>query len=380
MTIKKRFVMSGVWVILIPLIGIVLTGAILMAWFFVSKPAQTVYIFDWHVMAANPDFQMLVLIWAVVSVVIAMISSTAVVFRLAGTLLRPLDDLKRAADKISLGHLDFEIMTSKYKELNELCTAFDSMRKRLQEMDLIQREYEKERNFLIANISHDLRTPITSIKGYAQGIIEGVADTPEKRSKYITTIYQKAETLEELAVSMNEYSQYEMKRIQYDLKPRDITALIRDFADECRLDLESDGIELICRIPETKIIVMLDAMKMRRVLSNIVGNAVKYKKSGSSTLQINLEKMQRGVGDGDGDGVCITIADNGIGISAEDIKRVFDSHFRGDPSRTSQVKGQGLGLSIAKQIVAAHKGKIWITSKAEEGTSVYIYIPLHSSI
>lgn len=372
MTIKKRFVMSGIWVILIPLVSIVMIGAILATWLFVSDPSLTIYIFDWDIIAANPNVQKLTFIWAVVSVAIAIISSTAVVFRLSSTLLSPLDNLKQAADKISSGNLDFEILTSKYEELNELCTAFEAMRKRLQEMDLIQREYEEERNLLVANISHDLRTPITSIKGYAQGIIEGIADTPEKRNKYITTIYQKAEILEELAASMNEYSQYEMKRVQYDLNPRDIAAFIRNFTDECRLDLESDGIALICKIPDKEFIVMLDAVKMRRVLSNIVGNAVKYKNIDSSTLQISLENMQGGV--------CITVADNGMGISVDDIKRVFDSHFRGDPSRTSQAKGQGLGLSIAKQIVEAHKGKIWITSKAEEGTSVYVYLPLRSII
>lgn len=378
MTIKNRFVMSGVWVILIPLIGIVITGAILTTWFLVSKAGRTMYIFDWTAAAADPEFQKLVLISAAVSVAIAIISSTAVVFRLSSTLMSPLGELKEAADKIRSGNLDFEIMTSKYEEVNELCTAFESMRKRLKDMDQIQREYEKERNLLIANISHDLRTPITSIKGYAQGLMDDVADTPEKRDKYITTIYQKAEILEELAHSMNEYSQYEMKRIQYDLKPGDVTKLLRDFADECRLDLESDGIELLCKIPDKEYIVMLDIVKMRRVLANIVGNAVKYKKNDSSTVQINLESMQS---EGkEAGGVCITIADNGMGISKDDIKRVFDSHFRGDPSRTSQVKGQGLGLSIAKQIIEAHRGKIWITSKAEEGTSVYIYLPLNQRI
>jgi len=366
-TIRNRFVMSGIWVILLPLIAVIITAAILLTWFFVSDPVRTGYLFDLEKVAKDPIFPKLTIIWAVVSVIIVIICCSAVVFHLSGTLLRPLRELKQAADRIRTGDLNFEIMTSKYQELNELCTAFESMRKRLKEMELIQKEYERERSLLIANISHDLRTPITSIKGYAQGIMDGVADTPEKRVRYITTIYHKAETLEELANSMQEFSQYEMHRIHYDFLTMDVTAFLRSFAEEYLLDLEADGVTLEYRVPDKKHMVIMDAAKMRRVLSNVIGNAVKYKKKDSAVIQISMESMHGGV--------CITISDNGMGINEVDIRNVFDSHFRGDPSRTSQVKGQGLGLSISKQIVESHKGKIWITSKEDVGTTVYIYLP-----
>lgn len=370
MTIKNRFVMSAIWVVLIPLISILIIGGVLLTCFLFTNPARTAYIFDLTLALNDPVFVKLVLVWTALSIAIAIISSTAVVFQLSATLQRPLKELRRAADNIRAGNLDFEIMTSKYEELNELCTAFESMRKRLREMDSMQKEYEQERSLLIANISHDLRTPITSIKGYTQGIIEGVADTPEKVQKYLSTIYQKAEMLEELAEGMSEFSKYEMKRIHYDFKICDIITFVNDFAEECRFDLE--GVELNCSVPEQSLTVLLDAPKMRRVLSNIVGNSVKYKKEDSSLIQISLENMPNGV--------CITIADNGTGIKQDDIKKVFETHFRGDPSRTNQVYGQGLGLSIAKQIVEAHKGKIWIASKLQEGTTVYIYLPLHKDV
>lgn len=369
MTMKNRFMMSAIWVVVIPVFSIILIGVVMLTWFFVSDPAHTAYIFNRADALTDPVFVKLLLIWAALSVLIAIICSAAVVFHLSATLLSPLKGLRKAADNIRSGNFEFEIMTSRYEELNELCTAFESMRKRLSEMDLIQKEYEKERSLLIANISHDLRTPITSIKGYTQGIMEGVADTPEKVKRYLSTIYQKAEILEDLAGSMSDFSKYEMKRIHYDFKAQDIVKFVSGFAEECRLDLE--GVDLKCTVPDQSIIVLLDIPKMRRVLSNIVGNAVKYKKEDSEIcqIQISLEYMQ--------EGVCISIADNGIGISEEYIKKVFESHFRVDPSRTNQVTGQGLGLSIAKQIVEGHKGKIWITSKANVGTTIYIYLPLH---
>lgn len=371
MTIKRRFLMSGIWVFLIPVIGVIITAAVLMTWYFVSDPARMMYMFGGGEILFDPMFRTLIIIWAVISVIITIISSICVVARLSDALLEPLGELKKAADNIKSGELDFEIMTSKYEELNELCTAFESMRKRLQEMALIQEDYERERSQLIANISHDLRTPITSIKGYAQGIMENVADTPEKKERYVVTIYQKALILEELAMSMSEFAKYEMRRIHYDFQVSDIAAFTRDVAQECSLDLEADGIKIYYSLPEKKLPVLLDKGKMHRVFANVVSNAVKYKRDDSSLLQLNMEEMQ--------DGICISIADNGMGIDKDDVRRVFEGHFRGDPSRTSRVKGQGLGLSIAKQIVEAHKGKIWLKSEAEAGPCVYIYLPLCDS-
>lgn len=369
MTIKNRFVLSGIWMLAVP-IGVILLGGMgLLIWFFASSSSHIAYLFEnfWGILD-DPEFQKGALVWSVSSVFIILAAVVAAFIQLSASVLKPIGDLKQAANNIKDGMLDFEIMTARYDELNELCMAFDAMRKRLQEVELLQKEYENERSMLIANISHDLRTPITSIKGYVEGIMDDVADTPEKKREYLRTIYQKAEILEALVESMSEFSAFEMKRVHYEFKYEDIAPLLRDFAEDYRLDLESEGIELRCAVPEKPAVVMLDWNKMLRVLSNVVGNAVKYKKDGGGILEISLDER--------GGGVYLVITDNGRGIRADDIKRVFESHFRGDLSRTSQVEGHGLGLSIAKQIVETHRGKIWLQSAENVGTSVFIYLPL----
>lgn len=359
--------MSGMWLFVTPIIAIIVVGVVLIAWYYVVSAVGGSNYTRGENLLADPLFVRLILIWAVSSVVITLVSSILVVMYLSKTLLMPLGELKKAADRIKAGELDFEIMTSRYEELNELCTAFESMRKRLQEMALIQGEYERERSELIANISHDLRTPITSIKGYAQGIMENVADTEEKRAKYVSTIYQKALALEELTNSMSDYAKYEMKRVTYDFQVTGLSDFLREFLDEYSLDLQDNGVEIFCDIPPDEMLVRLDKGKMRRVLANIISNAIKYRRGDLCTLQIRLDTLERGF--------CLSVADNGMGINSKDINRVFEGHFRGDVSRTSQVKGQGLGLSIAKQIVQAHKGKIWLKSEPDVGTDIHIYLP-----
>jgi len=361
---------SGIWMLVVPIAVIFLIGLVILTRFFVSNPSYAVYIVenkDWGLLTGDPQFLQWIVLWALTSVAVMIVSGVATVLYLLNALSKPVRELKKAADSIKAGRLDFEVMTSDFEDLNGLCTAFESMRKRLQEADLVQKKYERERKLLIANISHDLRTPISSIQGYAQGILDGVADTPERRREYLATICQKAAVLAELAESMGEFSAYEMKRVPYEFQVLDLVPVLRGFVEESRLDLESEGIGLTCTIPEGPLMVLLDQAKLRRVLSNVVGNAIKYRKPGPCTLEIDLEAQQGGV--------CITVTDNGKGIGPEDIRRVFESHFRGDPSRTSQVKGQGLGLSIAKQIVESHKGKLWLKSEENVGTTVFIYLP-----
>lgn len=376
MSIKNKFFVSGIMMIIVPILVIFLTGIGFFTWFFIARPecANLLFIdrhFDQEMIISDPLFFRVVCLWAVVSVVVIMISSIFIISFQTGILLKSLSDLKNCADNIKTGNLDFEVMTSPYEEINKVCIAFEEMRKRLKEMNLIQLEYEKERNMLIANVSHDLRTPITSIKGYVEGIMDGIAATPEKREEYLHTIYLKAETLEALVKSMNEFSAYEMQRVRYNFQFMDIVPVLSSFMEGYRLDLEAEGMLLHSQIPQKELIVMLDEEKFCRVLANIVGNAVKYRKSGESVLEVTLEEWN--------DGVCVVISDDGKGISGQDIPKVFESHFRADPSRNSQIQGHGLGLSIAKQIVEAHKGKIWLRSEQDVGTTIYIYLPLRKS-
>ena len=277
-----------------------------------------------------------------------------------------INDLARAADYIRADNLDFEVMGSEYDEIDMLCNNFDMMRKELKRAREREKYMKKERNMLLANISHDLKTPITSIKGYVEGIQDGIADTPEKMKRYLDTIHTKAEVIDDLVNNLSVFSKLELSRLIFEFKEGDINSFMRDFVDDYRLDLEKNGIKLETDIPIDEVIVRMDYEKISRVFSNLIDNAVKYRSEDNPTLSVSTM-----CSDG---GVYVNISDNGIGIDENELKNVFEGFYRVDSSRS--IKGSGLGLGIAKQIVEKHGGKIWLKSDGlGKGTTAVVFLP-----
>ena len=222
---------------------------------------------------------------------------------------------------------------------------------------------------LIANISHDLKTPITSIKGYVEGIKDGVADTPEMLERYLNTIQTKANTLEAMVNNLSEYSKLDLDSAPYDIQVWDIRGFVRSVLEEFSIDLSRAGIEL--DIGENlsgceEIYVRFDCEKLNRVLSNIISNSIKYRKP-DIPGKLSVELIEN-------DGwVILSFSDNGIWISKQEEKKVFETFFRADPARNLNVSGNGLGLSIACRIIKEHGGKIWMRSGGDKnGVTVYI--------
>jgi histidine kinase len=222
---------------------------------------------------------------------------------------------------------------------------------------------------LIANISHDLKTPITSIKGYIDGINDGVADTPEKLSRYLNTIKSKADMIDDLVSNLSTFAKLEVSGLTFNTEQGDLRDLLLDVLDSYRIDLEQCGIELSIEISPTPLTVRIDGDKMRRVLTNIIDNSIKYRLPESKLLDVKCFA--------DSGSAYIIIKDDGMGIAAGELTRVFDSFYRADSSRTSQIKGNGLGLGIAKQITEKNGGRLWLRSDGiNKGTTVTLNLPL----
>ena len=220
---------------------------------------------------------------------------------------------------------------------------------------------------MISNISHDLKTPITAVKGYVEGIMDGVADTPEKMDKYIKTIYNKANDMDRLINELTVYSNIDNNRIPYNFHRINVADYFGDCVEEVGLDLEPKNIKLNYDdlvAPDTQIIA--DPEQLRRVINNIIGNCVKYldKENGVIDIRI-LDEV---------DSVRVEIEDNGKGIAAKDLPNIFERFYRTDASRNSSKGGSGIGLSIVKKIIEDHGGYIWATSKEEEGTCMHFVI------
>ena len=282
--------------------------------------------------------------------------------------LKPINQLDVAMDKIRDGNLDYMLPTDEKGEIGDLYRSYEDMRLRLRESAEEKLNQEKANSELIRNISHDLKTPITSVKGYVEGLMDGVANTPEKQKKYLQTIYNKASDMDRLINELTLYARIDNDRIPYNFHRINVTDYFADCVDEIGMDMEARGIELdYSNLVDPKTQVIADPEQLRRVINNIISNSVKYMDKNHQKIAIRIRDEQE-------DSIRIEIEDNGKGIAARDLSHIFDRFYRADSSRNSATGGSGIGLSIVKKIVEDHGGYIWATSTEGTGTCMHIVL------
>jgi Signal transduction histidine kinase len=277
---------------------------------------------------------------------------------------RPLKSLQIAADRISNGDLEEEIYEQGEEEIRVLCRSFEEMRIKLKEAINTQEKYDKNRTMLLSSISHDLRTPITTIKGYVEGIRDGVADTQAKKERYLNTVYQKACLVDEMIDDILLYSKLDLNQLPYDFKKVDIYEYLNDMVTDYEATLIKDHINItLTNDTHEKAFVLMDTNRMVRVFNNLIDNSKKYMKNSDGQIQIIIRETKTSI--------IIELKDNGIGIEASALPNIFERFYRADAAR-SNASGSGLGLAICRQIVEGHGGRIWAKSILGEGTSIMI--------
>ena len=285
----------------------------------------------------------------------------------------PLVKLRKATQNIKEGNLDFVLEVEGNDEFSQLCQDFEEMRKRLKESTEEKILMDKENKELISNISHDLKTPITAVKGYVEGIMDGVADTPEKMDRYVRTIYNKTNEMDHLINELTFYSKIDTNRIPYTFSKLNVEDYFSDCAEELGLEMETRGIELVyANYVEKGVQVIADGEQIRRVIHNIVSNAIKYMEKPRGIIQLRVKDV--------GDFIQVEIEDNGKGIAAKDLPYIFDRFYRTDVSRNSSKGGSGIGLSIVKKIMEDHGGKVWATSRLGIGTIMYFVLRKYQEV
>ena len=203
--------------------------------------------------------------------------------------------------------------------------------------------------------------------------MDGVADTPEKRDRYIRTIYNKANEMDTLINELTLYAKIDTNRIPYNFAKLNVSGYFNDCVEEIGLDLEAKGIGLsYYNYADEDIQIIADPEQLRRVISNITGNSVKYMGKQNGRICIRIKDV--------GDFIQVEIEDNGQGIAARDLPYIFDRFYRADASRSSATGGSGIGLSIVKKIIEDHGGKIWATSKESVGTVMYFVIRKYQEV
>ena len=295
---------------------------------------------------------------------VLIVTNVLLSYLVSRSILKPVNQLTDASKKMSEGNLDFKITSQSKDELGRLVNTFDQMRARLKELMDLRDQYENNRRELVANISHDLKTPLTSIRGYVEGIQDGVANTENKRKQYLETIQAKVKYMDHLIDELFLYSKLDVKGFSFDFDVVDIKAFMEDYIDEILFEHRNQNVEIVLHTPTNfQVRALLDRDNIIRVINNIVYNSMKYSDKELCHIDIYLKERDKLVE--------VKVSDNGPGVAADDLERIFNRFYRVDPARNTRTGGSGLGLAIASQIIEAHGGSIRAESESDKGLTIY---------
>ena len=281
-------------------------------------------------------------------------------------LLQPVDALTQAAGRIEAGDFTRPIDYPGRDEFAPVCAAFDRMQEHLLAGQEKNAAYERARTDLVAGISHDLRTPLTSVKGYIKGLRDGVAQTPERQRQYLEVAYRKACDMDVLLQRLFYFSRLETGNLPLFREEADLGDFVGRFAAEAGPELEQTGGRIQLERSPGPHPVSIDPEQLYRVLNNLKDNALRY--AGAEGLRLSLSVTRQGEWEH------LRFADNGQGVAGEALPHLFEQFWRADQARSAKHgEGAGLGLYIAKYIVEAHGGTI--TAENSGGLTFTILLP-----
>ena len=304
-------------------------------------------------------------IWLTILVTIIDIVAVVMWIWIYKRILVPLDKLQTATKRIADGDLDYQLDERDFSEIPFLYNDFERMRIKLKEDEEEKKLSEDAAKELVSNISHDLKTPLTAIRGYVEGILDGVASSPQKTRDYLNTIYNKTNDMTSLIDELLYYSQVAEKYMSYKYEKIYVKDFFDEYVKDLYLELETIKIkfEYIVNVGRSTVIDM-DKEQIKRALNNIVSNAVKYMDKEEPEIHFRVTETS--------DAINIQISDNGRGIDEKDLPHIFERFYRSDVSRNTKLGGSGIGLSIVKKVIENHEGSVVAMSKPGVGTEVSI--------
>ncbi|MFN2120106.1 MAG: sensor histidine kinase [Anaerolineales bacterium] len=274
--------------------------------------------------------------------------------------------LKDAAGRLAAGHLDTRVPITGRDEISSLAGAFNRMAADLQASSQRQQAAERQRTDLIAWVSHDLQTPLASIRAILEAVADGVVDDPRVIQRYLQTAQKDVRSLSLLIDDLFQMAQLDAGGLQLDLENGSLSDLISDTLESFSELASRQGVTLDGHAAPDLDPVRMDTMRIGRVLNNLVANALRYTPS-DGRIQVIASRT--------GDGVAVSVSDTGRGIDAEDLPQVFNRFYRGEKSRSKSTGGSGLGLAIARGIVRAHHGDLVVKSAPGEGSRFTFTLP-----
>ncbi|GKX29818.1 hypothetical protein SH1V18_22980 [Vallitalea longa] len=306
----------------------------------------------------------LIIVFGFITMIILIILS---IYIISKSVLTPLKELNIATKHIADGNLDYRITYNKNDELGLFCKTFDSMRVKLKESLEKQARDEKSRKEMIASVSHDLRTPLSSIKGYVEGLQDGIVSDKKDVNNYLSIIKNKTDTLDKLIDDLFDFSKLELNKLEMNYIVDDSNNILSDMFSNIKLEFQNNNVKLDIEKPYPSVQIKIDPYRLNQVFDNLINNALIYS---DKDLLIKVGAI---IKDSD---LVFYVKDNGIGIEQKDLPYIFERFYRSEKSRSRQYGGTGLGLSICKNIINIHGGEIWVDSIIHEGSCFYFSIPI----
>lgn len=309
------------------------------------------------------EFILLFLADGICCIVVLVIVSQIFTGKLASRIMEPLDALAGGAERIRQNDLTQDIAYSGDAEFENVCHSFNEMRRAILAGQEKNRKYEKARTDMIAGISHDLRTPLTAIRGTIKGLLDGVASTPERQKKFLETAYRRTGDMDLLLNQLFYLSKLETGNMPIEFMEVDLCEFIRNYVKGKRELLEDGQAQIIVDIKGSTGYVSADPEQLQRIFDNLLGNSIRYGNVSPLKVKISLERTK--------EGYCICFSDNGVGVPEEKLPYIFDEFYRGDESRNKK-EGNGLGLYIVRYLAEAMGGSV----RAENAGGLAVYLEL----
>ena len=319
----------------------------------------------------EPFFIQLLFSLALTFVIVLSISNIIVYYKISKHIIKPLEDIRYCIKEMALGNFLYELNYISMDEIGDISNYIQQLQNRLKQY-LDQINEQKQNNAeLLTSISHDLRTPLTTILGYTDGILDGVANTDIKKTEYLNKIKKKALDIEYLIDQLLLSSKLSSNKISYNFEETNIIEFINEIINEIQIDLYNNNTTIKCINNSKFYNLSIDKARFKRVVLNIISNSIKYKQKDNCEILITFESISNSI--------VISFKDNSKGIPQDKLPYIFDSFYRCDDSRIDSSASSGIGLSIAKLIVTGHNGKIWAKSTVNKGTVIYISLPIDNT-
>lgn len=351
----NKFTLRGL--IILFMLGMILITTGLMLYLFANFDIR---ISEHTTLIKNPY------LWLALFMVIIIVFYMILVLLINKYIFDPILAMKRAAEHIKSGNLNYPIQYNADNEIGDFCNEFDKMRIRLRDTILEQHEIEKRRKRLIASITHDLRTPLTSIKGYVEAIQDGIVKDQETYEKYLNTIAEKADHLNHLIDDLSVYTKQELGEFSLNLERVNSGKILLSYFDHKIDEFKYSNIHLILYKPFISTFINVDPYRFIQILENLISNAKKY---AHTKIEVRTKVVDYRLQ--------IAIKDDGDGIPQDVLSSIFDPFFMVNKVKDQKEKGgSGLGLAIVKQLTERHDGKITVESNIGEGTTFILDFPL----